>query len=91
MYKFISLKELRPKLAKVVEKIDQEMDRYIVSKRGEPVVVMIGLDDFESIVETLNETSDKENLKRLRKAMKEAKSGRTVDWKIVKKRLGLES
>lgn len=91
MYKFMSLKELRPKLSKVVERIDEEMDRYIISKHGEPVVVILGLDDFESIVETLNETTDRQNLRRLRKAMKEAKEGRTVDWEAVKKELGLDT
>ena len=89
MYKFISLKELRPKLPRVVKQIDEELDRYVVSKHGEPIMVMMSLDDYESLIETLNEQSDLQNLKRIRKAMAEAKSGKTVDWKQLKKKLKL--
>jgi len=86
MYNYITLKELRPKLPKVVERIDTHLDRYIISKHGNPVAVLLALDDFESLLETLNEQLDKENLKKIRKGLKEAKTGRTVDWKKIKKK-----
>ena len=36
----MSLKELRPELPKVIARIDGKLDRYIVTKRGKPVIVM---------------------------------------------------
>ena len=89
MYNHITLKELRPMLPKVIEKIDSELDRYIISKRGKPIAVLLSIDDFESLIETLNEISDQENLKNIKKGMKEAREGKTVDWKTVKKKCGL--
>lgn len=89
MYNYITLKALRPKLPKVVERVDTHLDRYIISKHGNPIAVLLALDDFESLLETLNEQLDKENLKKIRKGLKEAKSGRTVDWKKVKKKYNL--
>lgn len=86
MYNHITLKELRPKLPSVIDKVDSRLDRYIVSRHGNPVAVLLALDDFESLVETLNEVADKENFKRIRKGLKEAKKGRTVSWKAVKAR-----
>lgn len=84
MYNYISLKELRPQLPKVIQRIDSHLDRYIVSRRGNPVAILLALDDFESLVETLNELEDKENLKKIRKGLRQAKKGQTVSWKIVK-------
>lgn len=84
MYNYVTLKELRPKLPKIIDKVDSELDRYIISKHGNPVAILLSIDDFESLIETLNERADKENLKRIRRGLKEAKTGRTIDWKKVK-------
>ncbi len=84
MYNYVTLKELRPKLPKIIDKVDSELDRYIISKHGNPVAVLLSIDDFESLIETLNEKDDKENLRRIRRGLEEAKAGRTVDWKKVK-------
>lgn len=89
MYHHITLKELRPKLPKVIEQVDAELDRYIISKHGEPIAILLSLDDYESLIETLNERTDKENLKRIRKGMREAKEGKTIDWAKVKAKYDL--
>ena len=89
MYQHITLKELRPKLPQVIKSIDARFERFVISRRGEPVAIMLSLDDFESMIETLNEISDAENLTRIRRGMKEAKRGKTVDWNKVKKKYNL--
>lgn len=89
MYQHISLKALRPQLPSIIDRVDKEMERYIISKRGQPVAVLVSLDDFESLIETLNEESDKNNLKRIRKGLQEARRGQTVDWKKVKSKYRL--
>lgn len=89
MYNHISLKNLRPKLPKIIKQIDAHLDRYVISKHGKPMAVMLSLDDFEGIIETLNEQEDKENLKNIRQGLKEARKGRTVLWKKVKAKYNL--
>jgi antitoxin YefM len=89
VYNHITLKALRPKLPQVIEKVDSKLDRYIISKHGEPVAVLLSVDDYESMIETLNETTDRDNLKKIRKGMKEAKEGKTVDWNKVKAKYNL--
>lgn len=86
MYKSITLKDLRPQLPKVMDDIDKALDRYIVSKHGKPIAIMLSIDDYESLVETLNEISDKQNLRRIRKAMKEVREGKTISWEDFKKK-----
>lgn len=89
MYNHITLKELRPKLPETINRIDSRLERYIVSRHGNPVAVLLAFDDFESLIETLNETEDRENLKKIRKGLQEAKRGQTVSWKAVKSKYNL--
>lgn len=84
MYHHITLKDLRPQLPQVIEKVDSTLERYIISKRGDPVAVLLSIDDYESLLETLNEETDAASLRRIRQGMRESKQGRTVDWKRVK-------
>ena len=46
MVNTVSLKELRPELPKVIKRIDGRLDRYVVTRRGKPVVVMLSVDDY---------------------------------------------
>ncbi len=80
----ISLKDLRPELPKVIERIDEKFDRYIVTKRGKPVVVMMSVEDYESLTETLDILEDKETMQRVRRAEAEIKQGKTQKWKDFK-------
>ena len=83
----IALKELRPDLPDVINGIDRKLDRYIVTKRGKPIVVMMSVDDYEGLIETLDILSDKEAVKRIKKAKQEIKQGKTISWEALKKEL----
>lgn len=86
MYNHITLKELRPNLPKVMEKVDSRLSRYIISKHGHPTAILLALDDFESLLETLEEQEDQRNLKRILRGLREAKSGKTTSWKAIKEK-----
>ena len=84
MYQHITLKQLRPKLPKVINSVDERLDRFVISKRGDTIAILLSIDDYESMIETLNEISDKENLKKIRLGLKEAKKGNTISWTRIK-------
>lgn len=86
MYNHITIKELRPRLPKVIRDVDEKLDRYLISKHGKSVAVILSVDDFESLMETLNEKSDLKNLRRIRRGLEQAKKGRVVSWEKVKAR-----
>ena len=88
MNRTINLKDLRPRLPRVIDDIDHRMDRYIVTRRGDPKAIMMSIDDFEGLVETLEILQDKSGLKRLRKAEREANAGRVRSLKEIDKDLG---
>ncbi|OGX26354.1 MAG: hypothetical protein A3J51_04770 [Omnitrophica WOR_2 bacterium RIFCSPHIGHO2_02_FULL_45_21] len=83
----MTLKELRPDLPEVINKIDARLDRYIVTKRGKPIAVMLSPDDFEGLLETIEILSDKEAVKRIKQAKQEIKEGKTVSLEGLRSRI----
>ncbi|MBI4433112.1 MAG: type II toxin-antitoxin system Phd/YefM family antitoxin [Candidatus Omnitrophica bacterium] len=83
----VTLKELRPSLPKIIDRIDGRLDRYFITKRGKPVVVMLSVDDYESLMETLDILADKDTMKRVRLGEKEVRSGKTRSWSDLKRSL----
>lgn len=88
MVNTVSLKELRPQLPRVINRIDGRLDRYIVTKRGKPVVVMLSLDDYESLMETLDVLADPQAMSGLRKGERDIRRGKIRSWAQIKASLG---
>ena len=84
----MSLKELRPELPNVIARIEGKLDRYIVTKRGKPVIVMLGIEDYESLMETLDLLADHKAMADLRKGEDDIRRGRTRSWTEIKASLG---
>ena len=85
----ISVRELRPKLAMVLKNISDKFDRYVITKRGAPEAVIMSIDDYESIIETMDIQSDKALIRRLAKADEEKKKGLGRSLNAVRRDLGL--
>ena len=88
MINTVSLKELRPELPKVIARIDGKLDRYVVTKRGKPVVVMLSVEDYEALVETLDILADPKAMAGFRKGEEDIRKGRTRSWAEIKASLG---
>ncbi len=89
MTKSITLKKLRPSLPRVVDEIDSKMDRFIITKRGKPVALMMAIDDYESLLETLSVLSDAKLMKRIKQAEKDVKGGKVKSLDRIEKELGI--
>ena len=89
MVNTVSLKELRPALPEVISRIDEKLDRYVITKRGKPVVVMMSVEDYESLMETLDILADPKAMAILRRGEEDIRKGRTRPWKDIKASLGL--
>lgn len=83
----VSLKELRPELPQVIERVDRKLDRFVITRRGKPVAVLLGADDYESLMETLDILADPKAMAGLRKGEMDIRKGRTSSWTDVKKSL----
>lgn len=74
--KYLSIRELRPKLPSVVRDAAATYARYIVTRRGKPEAVILSIEDYESLLETLEIEQDPSLVRRLRKAQEEIKKGK---------------
>ena len=83
----ITLKALRPDLPKVVEDIDKKWERYIVTRHGKPSVVMLSVEDYESLMETLDILADPHAVKSLKHGEMDLRKGKTRSWQEIKARL----
>jgi len=89
MTKSISLKKLRPKLPKVIEAIDTKMDRFIITKRGRSVALMMSIEDYESLLETLDVLSNTGLMKDIKQAEKDIKKGNIKALDDIERELGI--
>ncbi len=89
MVNTISVRELRPRLSSVIDRIHAKFDRYVVTKRGKPEVVMMSVEDYEGLLETMAIESDKALVKRLKKADREIAAGKGVSLDQIHKGLGI--
>ncbi|MHA2123112.1 MAG: type II toxin-antitoxin system Phd/YefM family antitoxin [Promethearchaeota archaeon] len=76
MIKSISIRELRPNISKVVKNIHEKFDRYVISRRGKPEVIMLSVEDYESLLETIEIQSDKDLMKRIKRSDREISQGK---------------
>ena len=54
------LAEVKSRLSEVVDRLEREHGRVVITKHGRPAVVMLSLEDLESLEETLAVLSDPE-------------------------------
>ena len=73
---YLSIRELRPRLPGVVRDAASTYTRYVVTRRGKPVAVIVGLEDYERLLETLEIGKDWALTRRIQKAESELKRGK---------------
>jgi prevent-host-death family protein len=83
MTKTMSLKQARSRFSSLIDKADRLSERFIVTKNGTPRAVVMGAEEFESWVETLELLSNPKAVKALQQGLKEAKSGKVRTFKDV--------
>ena len=88
MIRTVSLRELRPQLPRIIARVDGKLDRYVVTKRGKPVVVMLSVEDYEALVETLDILADPKAMAGLRKGEEDIRKGRIRSWAQIKASVG---
>ena len=77
MTKTIPVSEARQTLPLLVSHLRKVMDRIIITRKGQPAAVLMGIDEYESWIETLELTSKPETLADLRGGLADVKAGRT--------------
>jgi len=74
MPKTIDAFTTRTHLGQVIKRVT-EGERFIVTKKGKPQMVLLSVDDFEDLLEIVAERQDKELQKALRESARQYKRG----------------
>ena len=73
------LTEARNRLSEIVDEIASTGSDFVITKHGRPAAVLIGYDEYESLLETLNILSDPETMDALADAESDLAVGNLVD------------
>jgi len=74
----LSLADVKNRLSEVVDRLEREHGRVVITKHGRPAAVLVSVDDLESLEETLEILSDPALLADIREAEAERVAARTT-------------
>jgi len=81
----VKYSEFRSKLSENLNAVNEDNEIVVVSRTGGKNVVVIDLNEYNSIQETLHLTSTKANRKRLEDALSEMSKGKSFKRKLIQK------
>jgi prevent-host-death family protein len=67
-----ALTEARDRLSEIVDQVATSSDVFTITKHGRPLAVVLGYDEYESLIETLNVLGDSDTMDAIREAHEEA-------------------
>ncbi len=73
----VSLADVKNRLSQVVDRLEREHGRVVITKHGRPAVVMLTVEDLESLEETLAILSHSDLMAEIRDAEAEVAHGGT--------------
>jgi prevent-host-death family protein len=83
MTKTLPVSEARDRLPDLVERVGRLQSRFIITRHGRPDAVLMGHDEFESWIETLEIMNDDEELNAIREGLADLAAGRSKTFEEV--------
>jgi antitoxin YefM len=78
IHKFVPITKAKNNLLEIIRQVEQEESTVAVTKNGVPTAVILSMERFTGLLETLDLLTDEETMKSLRRAMRQARQGRWV-------------
>ena len=73
----LPLADVKNRLSEVVERVEREHGRVVITKHGRPAAVVLSITDLEGLEETLEVLSDPKLVRRIRKGDAEVEGGKS--------------
>ena len=70
----MTLADVKNRLSEVIDRLEREHGRVVITKHGRPAAVVLSIDDLESLEETLDVMDSAALLADIREALAELKS-----------------
>jgi antitoxin YefM len=72
----VPLSQAKARLSSLVRKIKEERGTYGITHRGKPEVVLLSVEEYETLIETLEILSDRELMAGIDRGLADEKAGR---------------
>ena len=79
MTETLSLAHIKAHLSEIVDRVEQQHDRVVLTRNGRPAAVIVSPDELEALEDTLELLSDPQALREIDEAREEIAKGRVVD------------
>jgi PHD/YefM family antitoxin component YafN of YafNO toxin-antitoxin module len=86
MPKYLTIAEAQQQLPELPDEL--LVEPAIITKDGKPVIIALSLQQFESLLETVEILSDREFMAQLREGIRQADAGETITLEQLKAELG---
>lgn len=73
----MALKDVKNRLSEVVDRVEREHDRVVITKHGRPAAVVISIDDLASLEETLDIVGSSPLIEQIRASLAEIAAEQT--------------
>lgn len=73
----MALRDVKNHLSEVVDQVEREHDRVVITKHGKPAAVVISVDDLTSLEETLEIAGRPRLMEQIRDSLGELAAGET--------------
>ncbi len=73
------LTEARNRLSEIVDEVATTGSELVITRHGRPAAVVMGYEDYQSLIETLNILADSETMRALAEAEDDLSAGNLVD------------
>jgi len=78
---YVPITQAKAKLLDIVRQLHDTNNTIAITKNGVPEAVMLSMQKFEGLLETINILADSEMMRQLQGSEKDVKAGRLVDLK----------
>ncbi|MEA5054505.1 MAG: type II toxin-antitoxin system Phd/YefM family antitoxin [Propionicimonas sp.] len=71
----MALRDVKNHLSEVVDQVEREHDRVVITKHGRPAAVVVSVDDLASLEETLDIAGRPQLMRQIRSSLTELAAG----------------
>lgn len=79
----LSTSELRKRVLKVIQQLERVPERFIITREGRPAAVLMGYEEFKSLIATLETVLDPEMTKGIKEGLHDKKAKRIKSFEEV--------
>ena len=76
IFTYIPISKAKSELLDIIRRLESVNDAVAVTKNGVPVAVILSMEKYEGLLETLDILSDEKTMKSLRTSMRQARRGK---------------